>query len=316
MQTYIIRRLLQSIVVIFLVSMVIFASLHLLPGDPFLARQGVQIGLTGEDIARLMAEAGLDKPIYLQYVIWAGNALRGDFGVSYYDQVEVSSLIALRLPATLQLTVFAMTFALLIAIPLGIAAAIRQNTIVDYIVTAIGTIGMSVPSFWLGIMLILVFSVQLRWLPAVGYFPFFDDPITNLKHIVLPCVTLGLVLIAPTMRFLRSSILEVKRQDYVQTAHSKGLSERNVVFGHILKNAMIPTLTVVGLQMGYLLGGSVVIEWVFGYPGLGQLVIDAIRLRDYGVVQATVMLFATGFILINLLVDILYGALDPRIRYA
>ncbi len=316
MQTYVIRRLLQSIVVIILVSMVIFASLHLLPGDPFLAKQGIQIGLTGEDIAKLRAAAGLDKPVYLQYVIWAGNALRGDFGVSYYDQVEVSSLIALRLPATLQLTVFAMTFALLIAIPLGIAAANRQNTIVDYIVTAIGTIGMSVPSFWLGIMLILVFSVQLGWLPAVGYVPFFDDPVTNLKHIVLPCVTLGLVLIAPTMRFLRSSILEVKRQDYVQTAHAKGLSERNVVFGHILKNAMIPTLTVVGLQMGYLLGGSVVIEWVFGYPGLGQLVIDAIRLRDYGVVQATVMLFATGFVLINLLVDILYGALDPRIRYA
>ena len=201
MQTYVIRRLLQSIVVIILVSMVIFASLHLLPGDPFLAKQGIQIGLTGEDIAKLRAAAGLDKPIYLQYVIWAGNALRGDFGVSYYDQVGVSSLIALRLPATLQLTVFAMTFALLIAIPLGIAAAIRQNTIVDYIVTAIGTIGMSVPSFWLGIMLILVFSVQLGWLPAVGYVPFFDDPITNLKHIVLPCVTLGLVLIAPTMRF-------------------------------------------------------------------------------------------------------------------
>jgi peptide/nickel transport system permease protein len=274
------------------------------------------MGLTGEDLARLRAEVGLDRPIYIQYLSWVGNAVQGDLGVSYYNQAEVTELVSVRLPATLQLTLFAMTFSMLIAIPLGILAAVRQNSIVDYVVTAIGTIGMSLPSFWLGIMLIVVFSVHLGWLPAVGYRPFFEEPLQNLKHVILPGVTLGLILVAPTMRFLRSSVLEVKRQDYVQTARAKGLRERSVILGHVLKNAMIPTLTIIGLQMGYLLGGSVVIEWVFGWPGLGQLAVDAIRQRDYAVVQATVMLFATGFILINLAVDILYSALDPRIRYA
>jgi peptide/nickel transport system permease protein len=316
MQTYILRRIMQSIPVLVLVSMVVFACLHVLPGDPFLAREGTTSGLTGEDLARLRAEVGLDRPVYVQYLSWVGNAVQGDFGVSYFSQTEVSWLVSVRLPATLQLTLFAMTFSMLISIPLGILAAVKQNSIVDYIVTAIGTIGMSLPSFWLGIMMIVVFSVHLGWLPAVGYRPFFEDPVQNLKHVILPCVTLGLILIAPTMRFLRSSVLEVKRQDYVQTARAKGLRERTVIGGHVLKNAMIPTLTIIGLQMGYLLGGSVVIEWVFGWPGLGQLAVDAIRQRDYAVVQASVMIFATGFILINLIVDILYGALDPRIRHA
>jgi peptide/nickel transport system permease protein len=315
MQTYILRRVLQSVPVLILVSMLVFGALHVLPGDPFLASQGTQSALTAEDLKRLRAEVGLDQPLHVQYLDWVIDALGGDLGVSYYNQASVSDLVARRLPATLELTFLALSFTLLVAIPLGTLAAVRQNSLIDYLVTALGTIGMSLPSFWLGIMLILLFSVNLGWLPAVGYTPFLDAPLTNLRHAIMPCFTLGVILIAPTMRFLRSSTLEVKRQDYVQTARAKGLSERSVVMGHVLKNAMIPTLTVIGLQLGYLLGGSAVIEWVFGWPGLGQLTVDAIRLRDYAVVQSTVMLFATGFVLVNLVVDILYGALDPRIRY-
>lgn len=316
MQRYILHRLAQSIAVVFVVSAVVFSCLHVLPGDPFLARQGTNAALSAEDLQKLRDTAGLNKPLHEQYLAWIGGVARGDLGLSYFDQSSVSKMLALRLPATLELTLFSLLLSLSLALPLGIIAATHQNSIVDHVVTAVGSIGMSVPSFWLGMMLILVFSVTLRWLPAVGYAPLFDDPIGNLKHIAMPCVTLALVLVAPTMRFLRSSMLEVMRQEYVQTAKAKGLAPRSVVLVHVLKNAMIPTITVIGLQTGYLLGGSVVVEWVFGWPGLGQLVVDAISRRDYAVVQASVMTFATGFVLVNLLVDLLYGVMDPRIRYS
>ncbi len=301
---------------LFVVSILVFGALHILPGDPFLAAQGTQISLTAEDLAKLRAEVGLDQPLPIQYVRWLTDALRGDLGISYYNQRQVTDVVLLRVPATLELTLVAVAVALLIAVPAGVVAAVRRGSKLDFLVTGIGTIGMSLPGFWLGIMMILLFAVRLAWFPVVGYVPFLQDPLLNLKHLALPAATLGFILVAPTMRILRSSTLDVIRQDYVQTARAKGLAERVVIRRHVLKAALVPTLTIVGLQLGYLLGGSVVIEVVFGWPGLGQLTVESIKLRDYSVVQSSVMLFATGFVLINTVVDLLYGVLDPRVRTA
>lgn len=315
MFTFIVRRMVQSVPVVVIVTVLVFLALHAVPGDPILARGGMQIQLTPEQIAQLRAEVGLDQPIHIQYFRWVANALQGDLGISYYNQRRVSELVALRLPATLQLTAMSLLIALLIAMPVGILAAVKQHSLFDYLGTTLVTVGMALPGFWLAIMLVLVFSVTLGWLPAVGYTPLFQDPGLNLRHAALPALTLGFILAAPTMRFLRSSMLEVIRQDYIQAARAKGLAERSVMLGHALKNALIPTVTVVGLQLGHLLGGAVVVEWVFGWPGLGHLTVEAIKMRDYSVVQGSVTLFAVGFVLVNLLVDVVYGALDPRIRH-
>jgi peptide/nickel transport system permease protein len=316
MARFMLHRTLQSLPILLLVSVLVFGALHIVPGDPILARQGTQTRLTQEELDRLRAQVGLDKPLYEQYVRWTLDALRGDLGISYNNQRPVSDLVQLRFPATFELSLLSLTIALLIAVPVGILSAVRPNSLLDYLSTGLVTVGIALPGFWLGIMMILLFSVRLDWLPAVGYVPFLEDPIQNLKHAAMPAATLGFLLAAPTMRFLRSSMLEVIRQDYVQTARAKGLAERAVITGHAMKNALIPTITIVGLQLGHLLGGAVIIEWVYGWPGLGELTVDAIKMRDYSVVQATVFLFAAGFVLVNLLVDLLYGALDPRIRHA
>ena len=310
------QRTVQSLPILLLVSVLVFAALHLVPGDPILARPGTQTQLTEEDLDRLRAEAGLDRPLYEQYLRWMANAFRGNLGFSYDNRLPVADLVRLRFPATLELTLLSLACALLLAVPVGIMSAVRPNSLLDYVSTGLVTVGVALPGFWLGIMMILLFSVRLNWLPAVGYVPFRDDPIQNLKHAAMPTATLGFLLAAPIMRFLRSSMLEVIRQDYIQSARAKGLAERMVITGHAMKNALIPTITIVGLQLGYLLGGAVVIEWVYGWPGLGQLTVEAIKMRDYSVVQATVFLFATGFVLVNLVVDLLYGMLDPRIRHA
>jgi peptide/nickel transport system permease protein len=316
MLNFMLHRTVQSIPILLLVSVLVFGALHVIPGDPILARQGQSTRLTAEELDELRAQVGLDKPLYEQYVRWTLNALRGDLGLSYNNQRPVSDLVRLRFPATFELAVLSLTIAMLIAVPVGILSAIRRNSLLDYFSTGFVTVGIALPGFWLGIMMILLFSVRLDWLPAVGYVPFREDPIQNLKHAAMPSLTLGFLLAAPTMRFLRSSMLEVIRQDYVQTARAKGLAERAVIIGHAMKNALIPTITIVGLQLGHLLGGAVIIEWVYGWPGLGELTVDAIKMRDYSVVQATVFLFAAGFVVVNLLVDLLYGALDPRIRHA
>jgi peptide/nickel transport system permease protein len=313
---FMLQRVVQSFPVLILVSMMVFAALHIVPGDPILASKGQTTTLTAEDLDRLRHAAGLDRPLYRQYLNWTTGVLRGDLGISYNNQLPVAELVKLRFPATLELAVLALAIALLLAVPVGILAAVKPNSFVDYLSTGFVTIGMALPGFWLGILMILLFSVRLEWLPAVGYVPFREDPVRNLKHAAMPAATLGFLLAAPTMRFLRSSMLDVIRQDYVQTARAKGLAERIVITSHAMKNALIPTITIVGLQLGHLLGGAVVIEWVYGWPGLGQLTVDSIKMRDYSVVQATVFLFAAGFVLINLIVDLLYGVLDPRIRYA
>ena len=317
MRRYLIRRLLQGIPVLFVVSLLVFLVLNLLPGDPVMARQGAFMDANYTQlIATLKQQMGLDRPIPERYVIWVWHALQGDFGVSYITQNSVAGLIAQKLPATLELTVLSLGFALLVALPAGILAALRPNSWLDLAVTGFVTMGLAIPGFWLGMMLMILFAVQMGVLPAVGYVPLTENPGDNLRHVVMPAVTLAIILAAPVMRFLRSSLLEVLGQEYITTARSKGLAQAVVISRHALRNALIPTITVIGLQFANLLSGVVIIEWLFAWPGMGWLTVDAVQNRDYSVVQASVILMATGFVLVNLVVDFLYAVFDPRIRYS
>jgi peptide/nickel transport system permease protein len=317
MRRYLLRRLLQGIPVLFVVSLLVFLVLNLLPGDPVMARQGAFMDANYTQlIATLKAQMGLDRPIPERYAIWVWHALQGDFGVSYITQNSVSGLIAQKIPATLELTVVSLALALLVALPAGILAAIRPNSWLDLAVTGFVTMGLAIPGFWLGMMLMILFAVQIGWLPAVGYAPLTENPGDNLRHVVMPAVTLAIILAAPVMRFLRSSLLEVLGQEYITTARSKGLAQGVVISRHALRNALIPTITVIGLQFANLLSGVVIIEWLFAWPGMGWLTVDAVQNRDYSVVQASVILMATGFVLVNLIVDVLYAVFDPRIRYS
>jgi len=315
LQGYIVRRLLQGLLVLFIASILIFVTVRILPGDPVLTRSGAT-NIWSEEMAKEMRHKfGLDKPIPLQYLEWMGGALRGDFGYSFFNQYSVTELVQRKLPATLELTIASVLAALIIALPLGIIAALRQNTIVDYIISGFVTIGMALPGFWLGIMLMAIFSVQLRWVPSGGYIPFTEDPIANLRLLFLPAATLAIIFAAPIMRFLRSGLLEVLRQDYIRTARGKGLVENRVIVGHALKNALIPTVTILGIIVSSLLGGVVMIEWVFTWPGLGWIAVDAIYKRDYSIVQTVTLLITLMVVVVNLLVDVSYAMLDPRIRY-
>ncbi len=316
MATYTIRRAVQGLIVVVVVSLIVFFALNLLPGDPVIARLGTSTGTDDTVIAQLKHELGLDRPVGIRYFIWVGGALRADLGVSYITQQPVGRLIAQKFPATVELALAAFLFALVIAVPAALLAAIRRDSWIDWAVTGFVTIGIAVPGFWLGIMLIMLFAVRLHWLPAVGYEPLARDPIGNLRHLILPAITLGVILAAPIMRFLRSSLLDAMRQEYVTVARAKGLRERVVVLRHILRNALLPTITLVGLQFGNLLGGVVIIEWVFSWPGMGWLTVDAVFKRDYSVVQGTVTLIAVGLVALNIAIDLLYAALDPRIRLA
>jgi peptide/nickel transport system permease protein len=316
MSGYVLKRLVQGIPVVFVVSVIVFLALNLLPGDPVIARQG---SMTGEGydqvVAQMRKQFGLDQPIYRRYLTWAGSALRGDFGVSYITQKSVSQLIRQRLPATLELTLAAMALALLIALPTAVLAAARRGSWFDLFATSAVTAAMSIPSFWLGIMLMLLFSVRLGWLPAVGYEPFTQDPRDNIRHLILPALTLALIIAAPIMRFFRSSLLEAMRQDYVMVARSKGLSESSVLVRHVMRNGLLSLVTFVGLQFGSLISGAVIIEWVFGWPGMGWLTVNAVFNRDYTVVQGTVVVAATLFVLLNIFIDVLYASLDPRVKH-
>jgi peptide/nickel transport system permease protein len=316
MQAYIARRLLQGVVVVVIVTAVVFLCLNLLPGDPVVARQGTWSGATPEFVAQLRHEMGLDRPIPERYVFWLANAVQGDLGVSYITQEPVGLLISQKLPATLELALAAFLLALLLAVPAALLAATHLDTWIDWTVTGFVTIGMAVPGFWLGIMLMLLFSVELRWVPSVGYEPLLTNPAANLRHLALPAVTLGLIIAAPIMRFLRSSLLDVMRQEYVTVARAKGLGEAAVLLHHQLRNAILPTLTFIGLQFGTLIGGAVIIEWVFSWPGMGWLTVDGVFKRDYSIVQGTVTEIAIAFVVLNLLIDVLYPYLDPRIRYS
>lgn len=312
---YIVRRLLQAIPVLFFVSVIAFLVLHLSPGDPALQMYGAQPGVTKDMIEAARHQMGLDKPWAEQYLFWISNLLRGDMGESYVNHLPVSTVLGQKLPASIELAVASLLLAVVVAVPGGIISAMKHGTRLESLLTGFITLGIAMPSFWLGIIMVLVFAVTLGLLPPSGYTPIEQDPAKNLRLLVLPAATMAILLAAPIMRFLRSSMLDVLNDDYVRTAHAKGLPNGVVVTRHALKNALIPTITVLGLQFAGLVGSAVMVEWVFGWPGVGWLAINAIFQRDYVLVQSTLVVIAALFVLVNLVVDLLYAAVDPRIRY-
>lgn len=313
MFSYVLKRLLASLPIVIGASILVFGLIHLIPGDPVASMLGLEADQ--ETIDSLREELGLDRPLPVQYLTWLQNAVQGDLGRSIHGQQGVLSLVLQKLPATVELTFVALLISLLIAIPTGIVAAIYRNTWLDYLATLIALFGVSVPSFWLGISLILLVSLRWGLLPPGGYVPFTEAPLANLRYVVLPALSLGAGLAGIVARMTRASMLEVLSKDYIRVSRAKGLPNRLVVMKHALKNALIPIITVVGLQLGTLLGGAVVIETVFAWPGVGKLVVDAILGRDFPVVQGVTLLVAMALILINLLVDLAYVAVDPRVTY-
>ena len=321
MHAYVARRLVQAIPAILGVTVIIFVLMRVVPGDAAVAIMARGTGESGEGASReaietLREQLGLNRPLHEQYVTWLGRALLLDFGRSYYTRRPVLEDIKQALPVTVELAAMGFLLSIAIALPIGIISAIRQDTWQDYTgrIFAIG--GLSIPEFWLGIMVILLPLLWFNWIPPVRYIEITRDPWGNLQQFLLPGLVLGVHDAASIMRLLRSSFLEVLRQDYIRTAWAKGLRERHVIVRHGLKNALIPVVTLIGVRVGRLLGGTVVLEQVFNLPGMGKLVINGVLYRDYDVVQVVVLLFALAFVLVNLTVDLLYGWLDPRIRYA
>lgn len=305
MTRYIIRRLLYTIPVMLVVSLIVFGILHIAPGDPATMLAGEDA--RPEDVAAVREKYGLDQPLYVQYGVWLNNVLLGDLGRSIVTRRPVLSEVLARLPSTVELAFAALFLAVAAGMIVGVISATRQYSLLDHATMILALLGISAPVFWLGLVLIFFFAVELRWFPTGGS--------GTIQQLVLPAVTLGAASTAIIARMTRSSMLEVIRQDYIRTARSKGLWEQTVMLRHALKNALIPVVTVIGLQFGYLLAGAVITETVFSRPGLGRLLVASITSRDFPVVQGTLMLLSVSFVLINLLVDILYGYLDPRIRY-
>lgn len=311
MLAFVARRVLTAIPTLVIVTVMVFGIQRSLPGDP-------AVILAGEErdpqvIAFIRAKYRLDEPLPVQYVAWLGQLARGDLGVSMRTGEPVTSLIVTKLPVTIQLSVLSILVAVAVALPAGVVAATRKNTGWDVVGTVVALSGLSIPNFWLGIMLILGVSVQLGWLPASGFVPFLDDPVENLRRMIMPAFVLGTGLAAVLMRQMRSSMLEVLSQDFVRTATAKGASGWTTVVRHAMRNALIPVVTILGLQLGTLLSGAVLTEQVFTIPGFGKLIVDAVFNRDYAVVQGVVLFTATAYIAINLAVDVLYAILDPRI---
>jgi peptide/nickel transport system permease protein len=314
MTTYVLRRLLLMLPVAFLVTVGVFMLVHLTPGDPALVLLGED--RTPEAIAAIHHQLGLDQPLYTQYLIWIGHVAQGDLGRSVTTHQSVAAAIGERLPATLELGTVALLWSLLLAIPLGTIAAVRRGSLADHLATGITVGGVSVPNFFIGVVLIFVLSVTLRVFPFGGYVPFSENPYENLRHVLLPAIALGTAGAAINMRFTRSSMIEVLNNDYIRTARAKGASWRRVVFIHALKNALIPVVTVVGLQIGGIIEGAVVTETIFTWPGVGRLVVESIFDKDYTVVQGVVLLAAFSYLFTNLAVDVVYAWLDPRISYS
>jgi peptide/nickel transport system permease protein len=289
--------------------------IRIIPGDIVDLMIGPELYVGAQYRAEMRAKYGLDRPIYIQYVSWAGQIVQGNFGMSLRNDEPVLGTIFRRLPITAELALLSVLVAGLVAVPLGVISAVKRNSVTDFAVRLIAMVGLSIPNFWLAAMLLLVTGVVFHWQPSLLLVPPWVDPWTNLQQMAMPVIALSLALMAIVMRMTRSSMLEVLRQEYIQTARAKGLVTSTVMTRHALKNAFIPVITVLGVQFGVLLGGTVVIEVIFGLPGVGRLVIDAISARDYPMLQGTVLFIATLFALINLLVDLSYAYLDPRIRY-
>jgi peptide/nickel transport system permease protein len=312
MLRYIRTRLLSMIPVLVGMSILVFVTMRLIPGDAAVVFLGTKP--TPEAIEAFRHKVGLDKPIYLQYFDWIGRLAHGDLGISITNGADIRHELTTRLPITFELTFLAILIAIVIAVPLGVIAALKHNSAVDLGVTSLGMIGLSLPNFWLGTMLVYFFAVKRQWFPPGGYVPFSEDPAGNLKSMALPALSLGLVSASVIMRMTRSSMLEVVRQDYVRTARAKGLAQSAVTWSHMLKNALIPVITVIGMEVGYIFGGAFLIEAVFYMPGIATYALLAVNQRDYPVLQTVTLLVTFVFMMINLIVDIIYTYLDPRLR--
>ncbi len=312
---YLARRAVWTILAVLGVSVLIFFLVRLLPGNIVDIIAGTEGQLSRAQRAAVLKEFGLDQPLPVQYLRWVGSMLQGNFGWSFRTGQPVAALIASRLPITIELALLAVLSVALVAIPFGVAASVTRSRRVRTLVQIIGVLGLSLPNFWIAILLIIGASSLFGWLPAIIYVPPWTDPWVNLQQMFLPVLSLGLGLSAVVMRMTRSSMLEVLGQDFIRVARAKGLATRTVLLRHALRNALIPIVTVLGLQMGFLLGGVVITEQIFGLPGLGWTLLNGVYQRDYPVVQGTVMVFAVTFVLVNLFVDLLYTYLDPRIRY-
>jgi peptide/nickel transport system permease protein len=309
---FLLRRTGAAIIVVFLASIVVFAGLQALPGNPALV-------LAGEDrspqaIAEIIKKFGLDQPLPVQYANWLEHAVQGDFGVSHRTGLSVGATIVDRIPITLELAVLSILIALVLGIPAGVIAAVKRGSLPDYAGGMLALVGLSIPHFWLGLLLILLLAVRLRILPASGYVPFLDDPIENLRRMAMPALVLGTGVSAVVMRQMRSGMLDSLSADYVRTARAKGLSERQVIVGHAMRNSMLTVVTVVGLEFGALISGAVITEQIFVIPGFGRLTIEAVNQRDYALIQGVVFVAAVGYVVVNLLVDVAYSYLNPRIR--
>ena len=315
MQAYIARRLIALLPTLFFASLIVFLSMRLIPGDVIdlmLAQNDIA---TSQDRARIEAALGLDQPLITQYLEWAGGVVQGDLGRSLWQNTPVTEQLMATLPITFELGFLALIVALTVAIPIGIYSAMRQDTAGDYIARSFSLLMLAVPSFWLGTLVMVFPSVWWRWSPPLEYVPFFEDPIANLNHMLVPAILLGLAMSAVTMRMTRTMMLEVLRQDYVRTARAKGLSENMMVFRHALRNGLIPVVTLIGLQVPLLIGGAVILEQIFVVPGMGLLLLEAVFQRDYPVISGIFLVVGLGVLLINLIIDLSYGFLDPKVRH-
>lgn len=312
MGAYIIRRLLQALPTLFISSVVVFMIIRMVPGDP--ARMMVGFDAPQEEVDAVRVSLGLDQPLPVQYVRWLGQVVQGDLGVSLINKFPVGDLVLAKLPATIELAFAALLLSLLVSIPLGIFAAVRAGRWPDYVVSFASAAFIGTPNFWIGLLYILLFSIALPFLPPSGRVPLTEDPIRGLQHLILPTLTLALPVAMVQVRFIRAAFLEVLSQDYVRTARAKGVDERMVLLRHGFRNALIPIITVIGIQFGNLLGGAVIIESLFAWPGVGRMLVESINNRDYAITQAGLLYLVGIFLLINLLVDVLYGVIDPRVR--
>ncbi|XOV86330.1 MAG: ABC transporter permease [Pseudomonadota bacterium] len=314
MQAFIIRRLLALVPTLIFTSIIVFASIRLIPGDVIdlmLAQNDIA---TGNDRARIEEALGFDQPIHIQYFRWIWAAAQGDLGRSLWQNTPVTQQLAETLPITFELGFLALIVALTVAIPIGIYSAMKQDTMGDYVSRSFSLLMLAIPSFWLGTLVMVFPSVWWRWAPPLEYTPFFEDPLKNLGHMIVPAILLGLSLSAVTMRMTRTMMLEVMRQDYIRTARAKGLGERLVVMRHALRNGLIPVVTLIGLQAPLLVGGAVILEQIFVVPGMGLLLLEAVFQRDYPVVTGVFLVVGVAILVINLLVDLTYGFLDPKVR--
>ena len=317
MGTYIIRRILQMLLILLLVTLIVFFMVRLLPGDPilmFLSSQDLE-KITQEQLDFLKHDLGLDRPMIVQYFEWLGDVSRGDLGKSIITRRDIVDDVKTRLPITFQIGALSFIVSIVIGIPIGVIAAIKRGTWVDNLLTSVGNLGICTPNFWLGILLIYLVGYKAGWLPIFGYVSPFDDPWGNIQHIILPVFVLGTAPIASGLRLTRSSMLEVLRQDYIRTAWSKGLKQQTIIIRHGLKNGLIPVITLKGMTLAAIVGGSVIVETVFSIPGMGRLAVEGLFAKDYTIVQATLLIGAVVTLAANLLVDLSYGWLDPRIRY-